>query len=76
MNGKQVDVYGRVHGNSLIDGNQVGTSISKEGLLVDPGYNYNVYIWIGNKLLSSGSQIIIQFNDPKSITMMKSITLP
>ena len=75
VNTKEVDVYGLVHGDSLPDGNQVGTSISKEGLRVDPGKNYKVFIWIGNKLLSSGSQIIIQFNDPNSITMMKSITL-
>ena len=75
VNGKQVDVYGLVHGDSLLDGNQVGTSISKEGLRVDPGKIYNVFIWIGNELMSSGSQIIIQFNDPNSITLMKSITL-
>ena len=75
LNEKQVDVYGLVHGDSLLDGNQVGTSISKEGLRVDPGTIYKVYIWIGNELMSSGSQIIIQFNDPNSITLMKSITL-
>ena len=75
VNQKQVDVYGLDHGDSLNEGSQVGTSISKEGLRVDPGNNYEVYIWIGNKLLSSVSQIIIQFNDPNSITMMKSITL-
>jgi len=74
VNEKQVDVYGLVHGDTLLD-EKVGTSISKEGLRVDSGQNYVVYIWIGKKLYSSGSQIIIQFNDPNSITMMKSITL-
>lgn len=75
VNEKQVDVYGLAQGDTLIDGNQIGTSISNQGLLVEPGNNYRVFIWIGNKLLSSGSQIIIQFNDPNSITLMKSITL-
>ena len=75
VNQNQVDVYGLDHGDTLLDGNHVGTSISEEGLRVDPGKNYTVYIWIGDNLYSSGSQIIIQFNDPNSITMMKSITL-
>lgn len=74
VNQKEVDVYGLDHGDTLLDA-KVGTSISEEGLRVDLGKNYLVYIWIGNELMSSGSQIIIQFNDPNSITMMKSITL-
>ena len=76
VNQKEVDVYGLEHGGTLLNGSHIGTSISKEGLHVDPGKNYKVYIWIGDKLFGSGSQIIIQFNDPNSITMMKSITLP
>ncbi len=75
VNQKEVDVYGLDHGGTLLDGGHVGTSISEAGLRVDPGKSYEVYIWIGDKMFSSGSQIIIQFNDPNSITMMKSITL-
>ena len=74
VNQKEVDVYGLDHGDTLL-GAKVGTSISEEGLRVGPGKNNLVYIWIGYELMSSGSQIIIQFNDPNSITMMKSITL-
>jgi len=75
VNQKEVNVYGLEHGGTLINGSHVGTSISEAGLRVDPGKSYEIYIWIGDKLFSSGSQIIIQFNDPNSITMMKSITL-
>jgi len=74
VNEKQVDIYGLVPGDTLLD-EKVGTNISKKGLRVDSGQNYVVYIWIGKKLFSSGSQIIIQFNDPNSITLMKSIIL-
>jgi len=75
VNQKEVDVYGLDHGGTLLSGSHIGTSISEAGLRVDPGKSYEVYIWIGDKLFGSGSQIIIQFNDPNSITMMKSITL-
>ena len=75
VNQKEVDIYGLDHGGTLINGSHVGTSISEQGLRIDPGKNYEVYIWIGDNMFSSGSQIIIQFNDPNSITMMKSITL-
>ena len=75
VNQKEVDVYGLEHGGTLLNGSHIGTSISNEGLRIDPGKNDEVYIWIGDKLFGSGSQIIIQFNDPNSITMMKSITL-
>ena len=75
VNQKEVDVYGLDHGGTLLDGGHVGTSISEAGLRVDPGKSNEVNIWIGDKMFSSGSQIIIQFNDSNSITMMKSITL-
>jgi archaellum component FlaG (FlaF/FlaG flagellin family) len=75
VNEKQVDVYGLAHGDTLQDGNLMGTSVSKEGLRLEPGETSNVYVWVGNKLFSSGSRIVIHFNDPKSVTLMKSITL-
>jgi archaellum component FlaG (FlaF/FlaG flagellin family) len=75
VNEKQVDLNGLIHGDSLQDGTQMGTSISEEGLRLEPGETSNVYVWVGNKLFSSGSRIVIHFNDPNSVTMMKSITL-
>jgi hypothetical protein len=53
----------------------MGTSVPKDGVRLDPGESSNVYVWVGNKLFSSGSRIVIHFNDPNSVTLMKSITL-
>ena len=75
VNEKQVDIYGLIHGGTLQDGNLMGTSIPKESLRLDPGETSNVYVWVGNKLFSRGSRVVIHFNDPNSVTLMKSITL-
>jgi archaellum component FlaG (FlaF/FlaG flagellin family) len=75
VNEKPVDLYGLAHGDTLQDGNLMGTSVPKDGVRLDPGESSNVYVWVGNKLYSSGSRIVIHFNDPNSVTLMKSITL-
>jgi hypothetical protein len=76
VNEKQVDHYGLVHGDSLVDGSIIGTSVDDGGLKLDPNTSYNIYVWIGDKLFSHGTNIVIHFNNPNSITMIKSITLP
>jgi hypothetical protein len=75
LNENQVDLYGLVHGDTLQDGTKIGTSIPQEGLRVEPGESSNIYVWVGKNLYSSGSRVVIHFNDPNSVTLMKSITL-
>ncbi|MFC1802337.1 hypothetical protein ACFL0D_00025 [Thermoproteota archaeon] len=75
LNEVQVDIYDLVHGGSLPDGNNIGTSVPIEGLHMQPNDTVNIYIWIGNKLFSSGSRVVIHFNDPNSVTLMKSVSL-
>ena len=76
LNGREVDVYGLVHGDSLPDGRKLGTSVSTEGLLFESGETGNIYVWVGSELFSSGTQVVLHFNDPNSVTSMKTITLP
>jgi hypothetical protein len=75
VNEEQVDMYDLVHGDSLPDGNNIGTSVPEEGLQIQPNETVNIYVWIGNNLFSSGTQVVIHFNDPNSVTLMKSISL-
>jgi hypothetical protein len=75
LNQKEVDIYGLVFGDSLEDGKKIGTSITGKGLRLEPGESSNLYVWIGDKLFSSGSRIVIHVNDPNSVTLMKSIAL-
>jgi hypothetical protein len=75
VNDDQVDEYGLIHGDSLEDGSQIGTSVPSDGMSIESGNVENIYVWVGNELFSSGSQIVIRFNDPHSVTMMKAITL-
>jgi hypothetical protein len=75
VNDQQVDEYGLIHGDSLEDGSQIGTSVPADGMSIESGDMENIYIWVGNELFSSGSQIVIRFNDPQSVILMKSVKL-
>jgi hypothetical protein len=75
LNMNEVDLYGLVHGDSLPDSRKTGTSVSKDGLILRPGETRNLFVWVGDELFTHGTQVVIHFNDPNSVTLMKTITL-
>jgi hypothetical protein len=75
LNEKPADVYGLIHGDSLINGSLVGTSLPEGGLVLEAGESTNVYLWVGDKLLSSGTEIVIHFNDINSVALKRFVKL-
>ena len=75
VNKEEVDMYGLVHGDVLSDGKKIGVSVPSTSLNVEPSETQTIYIWIGNELFSPGTQVVINFNDPNSLTLMKTVTL-
>ena len=75
VNKEEVDMYGLVHGDVLPDGKKIGTSVPSPSLIVEPSETRTIYVWVGNELFSPGTQVVININDPNSITLMKAVTL-
>jgi hypothetical protein len=75
VNGKPVDVYGLIHGDSLVNGTLIGTSLTEDGVVLTSGESFNAHVWIGDQLFSSGTEIEIHFNDINSVTLKRSVQL-
>jgi hypothetical protein len=72
---RKVIQSGLVHGDSLENGSQMGTSLPTEGLRLTSGESENIYIWIGENQYTNDSEIQIRITDPNSRSMIESITL-
>jgi hypothetical protein len=75
VDGKPVRQYGLVHGDSLSNESQLGTSIPSEGLRLISGASENIYIWVGENMYTNDSEIQIRFTDPNARSMTETVTL-
>ena len=75
VNGRIVDVYGLVHGDSLLSGELLGTSLPIDGYKLMNGEGLEIYLWIGDELFSSGTVVVINLNPINNVTLSKSIKL-
>ena len=75
INSKEVDIYGLSAGETLSDGDAIGTNIPEGGLNLNTGEEKEIYVWIGESLFSSGTVLEIQFNDINKATQARTIKL-
>ena len=75
VNGRIVDLYGLVHGDSLPSGELLGTSLPIDGYKLMNGEGLEIYVWIGDELFSSGTVVVINLNPINNVTLSKSIKL-
>ena len=76
VNAVEVDVYGMVHGESLVDGSLIGVSLPGGGLILGPGEGVELFIWVGELLYSPGTQLVVSLNPINNVTQNKTIKLP
>lgn len=75
INDEMVDMYGLVHGDSLSSGNCTGTSLPLGGVNLMNGAGLEVYVWVCDKLFSSGTSLVISLNPVNNVVLSKSIEL-
>ena len=64
-----------VHGDSLLSGNCTGTSLPLGGVNLMNGDGLEVYVWVGDRLFSSGTSLVISMNPVNNVVLNKSIVL-
>jgi flagellin-like protein len=75
INEQEVDVYGLIHGETLIDGHIIGTSLPVDGYWLEPGEGLEIYIWIGKSLFSPGTNLVVSLNSINSVTQSKTVQI-
>jgi flagellin-like protein len=75
VNEQEVNVYGLIHGESLMSGFLTGTSLPLTGLNLRTGEGVEIYIWIGDQLFSAGTNIVVSLNPINNVTQYKTVTL-
>lgn len=76
VNEAEVDVYGLIHGESLEGGGLIDVSLPVDGLVLGPGEGVELFIWIGEKLFSPGTYLIVSLNPINNVTQNQTIQLP
>lgn len=75
VNDKIIDEYGLIHGETLSRGDSLGTSLLMEGLQLKNGEGVELYVWIGDKMFSSRTIIVISMNPINNVILSKSVKL-
>ena len=75
VNNRDVDEYGVVSGDILENDCIVGTSLPLDGICLLPGEGAEISIWIGDRLFSSGTSIVISVNPINNVTQFQTIKL-
>ena len=75
VSNKEVNKYGIVAGDKLENGSLVATSLPVEGIKLTPGEKMDVSVWVGEKLFSSGTTILLNVNTINNVTQYKTIKL-
>ena len=75
LNERPVDVYGIMAGGSLSDGSLIGTSLSSDGINLQPGENVDVLVWIGDERFSSGTTVLVRMGAVNNVAQNISVKL-
>ena len=75
VNEHEVDVYGLVHGDVLVDGSLIGTSLPVDGLNLGGGEGVEIYVWIGDELFSPGTNLDVSVNQINNMKQYKTVQL-
>ena len=75
VNNMLVSEYNITAGGSLSGADSIGTSIPESGLGIESGQTLDVYVWIGEDLLSSGTSVSIDLHSVSGIDYVKLLKL-
>ena len=75
VNEQEVNVYGLIHGESLMKGFLIGTSMPISGLTLHSGEGVEIYIWIGDELFSAVTNLVVSLNPINNVSQYKTVTL-
>lgn len=75
VNNELINDYSILSGDSLVDKQTIGTSVSDDGINLRPGESISAYIWIGSGLFSSGTSINIRILNINSVDVSYNVYL-
>ena len=75
VNGKIIKDYGLVSGGSLSSSLSIGTSLPNDGVIMKPGREETFYVWVGESLFSTGTEISIQVQNINNVGLSKNVVL-
>lgn len=75
INNDLINDYGILSGDSLSDKYTIGTSVSDDGIILNPGESISAYIWIGSGLYSSGTSLNIRILNINSVDVSYNVYL-
>jgi hypothetical protein len=75
VNEQEVNVYGLIHGESLMSGFLTGTSLPLTGMTLKTGEGVEIYIWIGDQLFSAGTNLVVSLNPINNVSQFMTITI-
>jgi hypothetical protein len=70
-----VEEYGLKPGDSLSSASTIGSSLTRDGLMIKPNTSETIHVWIGSSLYSSGNQISLHIFNPDDLEYTKYIKL-